>query len=239
MKSTRKLTSTLSAAAALALCMALGAASGSALANQQAKKGTNTATGKQGTPSPAAQAVETARTAYSLARYGDSNKDALALITAARMLKEVGASDGGAKRTSPEGAKASGGNPMTVEAILARAKTHAAGRADLLALAADVETGGTRGRIGGPGSTRTVVNSRATDVFTIAFRGGETAAVAISGDGDSDLDLYVRDENGNLICYSESNGDDEWCRWTPRWSGNFVIRVVNRGIANQYVLRTN
>jgi hypothetical protein len=233
----KKPLNTLTAAAALAAC--LGLAASGAWAAEGAKKGSNAAKGKPAATSPAAQAVENTRTAYALARWGDAQKDPVALVTAARMLRDIGSSDSTAKPSQAAGSKASGGNPMTVEAILARARTMAAGRADVVAMVDDVEKSGARGRVGGPGSTRTVVNTRATDVFTIAFRGGEPAAVMISGDGDSDLDLYVRDEAGNMICYSESNGDDEWCRWTPRWTGNFTIRVVNRGVANQYVLRTN
>ena len=36
------------------------------------------------------------------------------------------------------------------------------------------------------------------DLYKIAFRGGEVARAAVSGDGDTRLDLYVYDENGNL-----------------------------------------
>jgi hypothetical protein len=223
------------------LALALACSGAPATAQGQGQAGRNAATGKQGPPSAAAQAVEDARTAYALARYGDANQDALALITAARLLKELGGSDSSARWVSPAGSKAGGGRPMTLQAILERAKALAAGRADLLALVADVESSGTRGRTDQhTGPYRTVVNARATDVFTITFRGAETAVVAISGDGESDLDLYIRDENGHLVCYSESDGDDEWCRWTPRWTGPFTIRVVNRGdVANQYILRRN
>ena len=45
----------------------------------------------------------------------------------------------------------------------------------------------------------TYVKAKGTDVYHISFRAGQTAVVTVIGDGDTDLDLYVYDENGNLI----------------------------------------
>ena len=85
-----------------------------------------------------------------------------------------------------------------------------------------------------------VVRAHRTDVFTVTFRAGETAMVAISGDGDSDLDLYVFDQNGNRVCGATGRGDDEVCRWTPRWTGTFRVEVRNLGAAaNRYRIATN
>jgi hypothetical protein len=123
--------------------------------------------------------------------------------------------------------------------MLDRAKALAAGRADLIALADDVAKSGSRGAVGGPKSTRTVVRGGDTDQFRIKFEGGEPAAVGISGDGDSRLDLYVYDENGNQVCSRVGPGDDAVCRFQPRWTGPFIVRVVNRGMANEYRLLTN
>jgi hypothetical protein len=36
-------------------------------------------------------------------------------------------------------------------------------------------------------------------IFNETFRGGELAVVSIVGDGTTDLDLYVFDNNGNLV----------------------------------------
>lgn len=85
-----------------------------------------------------------------------------------------------------------------------------------------------------------VVRGNHTDIYNMTFTGGSTAVVAISGDGDSDLDLYVYDQNGNLICRATGRGDDEACRWTPRWTGRFRVEVRNLGgISNRYQLATN
>lgn len=196
----------------------------------------NKAAIKEAAVTPAVAAVQTTATAHALVRYGDANKDPLSLITAARMLKGAGSQPSDAKRLSPiskeEKAQA---DQFSVDGILARAKTLAAGRSDLIALADDVAKGGERGAVVGSRRWQSVVSSGHTDQYRVTFRGDEPAAVAVSGDGDSDLDLYVYDQNGNLICSDDDNTDDMICRWTPRWTGQFIIRIRNRGVANQYV----
>jgi hypothetical protein len=81
-----------------------------------------------------------------------------------------------------------------------------------------------------------VVRGGMTDVWTVTFVGGMQSTVAIVGDGDTDLDLYVYDENGNLIAKSDGPSDREVVRFTPRWTGKFKIHVVNRSrfISNRY-----
>jgi hypothetical protein len=99
---------------------------------------------------------------------------------------------------------------------------------------------GFAGAVGGPRSNTTRVNARATDQYTIGFRGGEAARITVAGDGDTDLDLYVYDEFGNLIVKDDDNTDYCVVSWTPRFTGPFTVRVVNRGgVYNQYRLTTN
>lgn len=99
---------------------------------------------------------------------------------------------------------------------------------------------GFAGAVGGQKHTRTSVNANSADVFHVTFRGGELARVALSGDGDTDLDLYVYDEYGSLIAKDDDSSDDCYVSWVPKWTGSFKIRVVNRGrVYNEYVLVTN
>ena len=61
-----------------------------------------------------------------------------------------------------------------------------------------------------------------------------------NNDALSLLGLYVYDNNGNLIDKDDDYTDNCVCTWTPRWTGNFRIKIVNRGsVYNRYVLRTN
>ena len=96
------------------------------------------------------------------------------------------------------------------------------------------------GAQGGPKSAKERVDANSTDRYEIAFVGGEKAEVICDGDGDTDLDLYIYDENGNLIVKDDDNTDYCICTWTPKWTGKFTIRVVNRGgVYNEYTIRTN
>lgn len=196
--------------------------------------------GPAGKATESAQAVQTVRTAEALARYGDAAKDPLALITAAKMLKEAGASDSKAQRvTGKDGEAKNKPDAYSADAVLQRARTLAAGRQDLIALADDVAKTSSRGGENGPGFKRTVVGSGGAHTYRVRFRGGELARVLVSGDGDSDLDLYIYDENNNLICKDDDATDDMVCQWSPRWTGDFLIRVRNRGVANEYRIYHN
>jgi hypothetical protein len=85
-----------------------------------------------------------------------------------------------------------------------------------------------------------VVRAYSTDVYHMTFIGREWEALVVSGDGSTDLDLYVYDENNNLIAKDDDNTDDCAVRFIPRWTGNFTVKVVNRGkYANTYTLGTN
>lgn len=61
------------------------------------------------------------------------------------------------------------------------------------------------------------------------FKGGELAQVEITGDGGSDIDLYVYDLEGNLIARSISYGHVEYVEFTPSETADFEIRIENFG----------
>ena len=92
----------------------------------------------------------------------------------------------------------------------------------------------------GPQSGRDTVRAHGTDVYEIQFAGGRLAEVLLSGDGDTDLDLFVYDEYGNEVCSDVSFDDQEYCSWRPRWTGFFTIEIENLGgVYNVYTLTTN
>ena len=127
---------------------------------------------------------------------------------------------------------------MWVKLRLQEAKELSNNNPAVVALANSVEL--PRGVVGGPKRTVEVVEPLGADVYTFTFRGGEVARAAVSGDGDTRLDLYVYDDNGNLITSQVGPGDDCLASWVPRWTGVFVIKVVNRGLLqNRYVILTN
>jgi hypothetical protein len=178
-----------------------------------------------------------------LARYGDQMQDALALIVAARIKQETG--ERAAKREfqtrDGQGAASVKGRADTsVQSLIARARTMAKGRADVIAFANEVESSRPRGRIEGPHISTSVIRGGATNTLSMQFEGGTRAVVGISGDGATDLDLYVVDEGGQRVCAAEGNGDDEICRFTPHFTATYRVEIKNLGkIANQYLFVSN
>lgn len=74
----------------------------------------------------------------------------------------------------------------------------------------------------------------------IVFYRGRVATAVVVGDGDTDIDLYVYDNNGNLIAKDEDGTDRCVAVWTPAWTGAFKIVIVNRGkVYNNYEMATN
>ena len=96
------------------------------------------------------------------------------------------------------------------------------------------------GAVGGPQMGSTQVKAEATDAYVVQFEAGQSAEVAIVGDGDTDLDLYIYDENGNLVASDLGSTDSAYVSWTPKWTGAFRIEVKNRGsVYNEYAIVTN
>ena len=227
----------LAAVAALAVVMETAVAA-------EAGKGPNVDRAKRGS-SPRTEAVAQAALADQVARHADRTRDVLAMIAAARMLAQTGPravklevkSEGKPKAADSPGAS---GRDATLSGMLTRARQYAGGRHDLNMLVDELAKSAAKVRDDGPARFSHRIGDGTTDVYLVSFRANEPALVAITGEGVSDLDLGVEDEAGNRICSSDGAGDDELCRWTPRWSGNFRIRVRNLGaVANEYRLWSN
>ena len=65
--------------------------------------------------------------------------------------------------------------------------------------------------------------------FWDVFYAGEYSEVCIQGNGWSDIDLWVYDENGNFIGSSTSYGSYECVSFRPKWTGEFTFVVENEG----------
>lgn len=89
--------------------------------------------------------------------------------------------------------------------------------------------------VDGPVYGRHRVQAHSSDRFAVTLRGGEGTTIFVSGDGDTDLDLYLFDENGRLVDSDTDDTDDCLIRIYPRWTGPFVIVVRNWGsVYNDY-----
>ncbi len=223
----------------LAALAALALGAGSALA--QPAKGNNVAENAQ--PDEAlVSAIQSMAMAQQLASIGVESGDPILLIAAARLASQVAASETTLQPREPE---RPGDGEVTVlhsaEEMLAAARDLAGDRQDLIGLIDDVAAEGSRGSIYGAGYYDGYVDGYQNVYYDEAFYGGEQAIVTLQGHNPSDIDLWVYDEYGNLICSSTGYSSYETCSWTPAWTGNFTIRVENEGHARgtYYTLWTN
>lgn len=198
----------------------------------------------QGEISPSVSAL---KLATDLVKYGYAQKTALPLIDAMQILLDNPTQPLGSEvrgeTDAPQTDKKNGTVTLDFARILSDAKTFAEGDEELLALISQVESDAqapSRGAVNGPKRGAFTVSGGCYNDFDVSFVKGYVAEVLVSGDGDTDLDLYIYDSNGNLIAADTDYTDDCYVSWIPAWTGRYVIRVVNRGpVYNRYVVLTN
>lgn len=194
------------------------------------------------------ESLAAVKLANQLLRYGYENKSTLALLDALQIFSEnpTQAFNATKKGDAVDESKTDGKKAKVsfdYESVLADAKAFADGDPNLLALIDNIDAeakGAQRGNINGPSRDYSAVNGNSYMDYTASFVANELAEILVSGDGDTDLDLYVYDSNGNLITKDTDYSDDCYVRWVPAWTGRYTIRIVNRGpIYNRFVILTN
>ncbi len=186
--------------------------------------------------------------AQDLYALGLANKDALTVLTAARLAASVTLQTGTEIRlerkggsTADVGAEAEAGSgPADANVMLATAREFAQDDDLLLSLIEDAEVEGARGRVGGAIQRMSRLPGGLTDVWEVPFYGSAQSEVAVIGDGDSNLDVQIADANGNTICVDVSASDKMMCDFVPAENGYFYVTVQNKGDEkNSYYLLTN
>ena len=180
-------------------------------------------------------------TSADLAVIARANQDAILMLAAARLETMAGARAEPKDKTVRGEAQTGTGEKAEAAGLYALAEEYAGSNDELLALVEDGKDEVTsRGSLSGPGWHSDRVLAGYTDIYNLAFRGGQFAEVAVSGDGDTDLDLHVYDEHGNAVCSDTDYTDQTYCGWRPRWSGTFRIEIENLGnVYNAYDLYNN
>lgn len=178
--------------------------------------------------------------AASLEALGREKKDALLLAAALRLQQSVATETQDREKAVEGDAKATAKKAEKTE-LAALAKEYAGDNASLLAVVEMAgDTVASRGAHRGAIDHADTVYAGSTDVYNITFTGGRQAEILVRGDGDTDLDLYIYDENGNDICSDTMRDDRPYCAFSPRWTGNFRVEIKNLGsVYNNYVLLTN
>lgn len=187
--------------------------------------------------------------AHRVAQYGYTTQNPLCLVTAAQLLstqptqKFVPESSEKGKPSEKSTMTREKSGPVVeldVSKLIKDALSMSKDDPAIKAMTDKISVSRSRGPVGGARMGNTRVEGNSTDRYVVTFKGQERAQVALSGDGDTDLDLYIFDENNHLVMKDEDGTDDCYVSWTPKWSGKFTIQVKNRGnIYNAYTIVMN
>ena len=218
--------------AAVFLCLgSVAMAGGPATSSQKA----GNLSEDKGAASATAEAVDASNLAARLAAYARTQKSPLSLGAAAQILADIPMQDK-QQQKSDEGGKPVASVPgeafpdaaaLFAEAVALAKEQQNPALADLLGKQAEA-AGQTKGRVGGPARHVDSVKPGSTDVYEIRFRGSERAMIGAKSRNGEDIDIVVLDENHNEICRDYDNDGVPVCRWTPKWTGQFYIKIKNR-----------
>lgn len=211
------------------------------------KKGPN-GSDKKVEATPAVKSVQQLETAHALAAWGRENKNAQALLVAARMIGQVETRDAAkgaegklatekGKTASTDGAKAA---PVTRDSLLAEAEALGGEDPAVLAQIDAVKSEGSKGVVAhatgsGPIAFGRVVPSYTDWTYELQAAGGQPLRIAAIGDGAADIDMEVYDENNNLVCRDYDGDATPVCAMTPAWTGVFSAKIINKTGAATYV----
>ena len=167
-------------------------------------------------------------TAFEVSRIAEERANPLAYVVAVQLLPRVEA-------LAPDGATPTGPSVDALRARwLDRARVLAGDRQDLLSLVDSLPNLRPKTAAAKVDAESMELGPRATRVLRKRFEGGKDAAAALmpsdgaGTSGQADVDLFVQDERGASVCSVERPGLPKLCRWAPRLSGEFTIRLVNR-----------
>jgi len=88
--------------------------------------------------------------------------------------------------------------------------------------------GNNSGSIGGGRLSRRVA-ANSTNTHTMYVQNGQRISVRLTGDGDTDLDLFIFDPSGNQVGSDLSTDDDETASFVARRAGTYRVEIRNLG----------
>jgi hypothetical protein len=163
----------------------------------------------------------------------------MAMMIAATLVRDVDLRDAAPGKSAAAGTSGlRAGTALNAEALFLEARTLATSRPDLLAIIEDARASKGRGVLGTVDAVTGKLGPKEVRVFRFQFAGDSDAAAGVASPADaepgndSDIDLYVADDRNTPVCISEAPGIPELCRWTPRRSGTFLVRIENRRTAS-------
>jgi hypothetical protein len=82
-----------------------------------------------------------------------------------------------------------------------------------------------------------MVPGNGTDVWTVNLVAGRPIQVLVTGDGDTDLDVFIENPFGIQVAADIGPTDNCFVRFTPLFNGKYTVKVKNLGrIANRYAM---
>jgi len=201
------------------------------------------------------ETVERIVTALKLVAWGRTNSSPEALLAAAGMLSkgpltyvemEKAVSSIADSATTQGTSDKPRPGQISVEALLDEAEKMASEQ-KLKHLARHIAKDGdrllpatSRGAVGGPQIHSDRLLSRSSHSYQFTFQGRKKASVAVVGDGETDLDMYIYDEAGKLVGLSDTGWDDELMYWKVNAATKYRVEVRNVGsVYNDYTIITN
>ncbi len=181
--------------------------------------------------------------AHRLYTAGMARKNALEVLAAAQLAREVVVSDVARTRITepgaPTGSDEGGSAPASADEMLGAAE-RIAGNDETLLLLVDRVAGELPDGSVTAARTESVLGAGQTDIWTIPFFAGARAEAAVIGAGDATLWLGIADQDGVPVCLVNGASSTAYCDWVPATNGHYTLRVTNAGTrSNRYDLLTN
>lgn len=169
---------------------------------------------------------------------GVEKRDALLVLAAAKLRKEVALDFKPAPGAAPSDGRPA---PVTWEQMLDTARTFAMGDPAIEGLIDDVAAEGLKGVSTGQVYSISSIGIGLSDFYdNLTFTAGEYAEVYVESMDGSDLNIYVYDAEGRLVCSDTDPSPISYCGWRPAEEGEFTIKVENNGYTDAgYSLMTN
>jgi len=82
----------------------------------------------------------------------------------------------------------------------------------------------------GPVRVSREIPAKAAWRIALTVRGGEPLHMIAIGDGDTDIDLEIRDARGRIVCDDRTPGHYARCTVTAAFAGQYTARIINRGL---------
>ncbi|MCI5078565.1 hypothetical protein [Oricola sp.] len=210
----------------------------------------NSTAGLSAEDDPQARSLELIKLSRTLYERALERSDPILMLAAARLRMDADAEPGKVGRTEPSGSdlaprngpNASGdGQVFSSEQWLQLAVRLSNGSSIIAGLADDIRSMKPKGLEEGGIYTEATIAARGKRYhYDLNFVGGAFAEIYSEGLGPADIDMFVYDNNGALVCSQTDPSNVNQCGWTPGATGPFDVTLENKSdFADTYALMTN